>query len=73
MAAKNRELDQMAFNREEFELIEKEFHKFLSEIQQNKQLERFKEQYENIYSLLRSSYNAEKEFIKKCKELNKKI
>lgn len=33
MAAKNRELDQMAFNREEFELIEKEFHKFLSEIQ----------------------------------------
>jgi hypothetical protein len=72
-AAKNRELDNMAFNREEYEMIQREFHKFLSEIQQNKQLDKFKEQYENIYGLLNLSYNSEKELIKKCKDLNKKI
>ena len=52
--------------------IEREFQEFLQEIVGQTPLERFRQEYEQTFELLKSSQRTEQEYIKKCLELNKR-
>lgn len=63
--ARMREIENMGIDRETFENVEREFQDFLQEIVGENSLERFREQYEQTYELLKGSYRTEQELIKK--------
>lgn len=70
--ARMREIENMGIDRETFENIEREFQDFLQSIIGETSLERFREQYEQTYELLKSSYRTEQDLIKKCLDFIKK-
>ena len=62
MNDKNEELkkvDELSFNPDHFEEIKREFKTFLDEIVGNSNLRNFKEQYQQKYHVLESSYHKE--------------
>ena len=72
-AARNREIDNLSFDQEAFEILEKEFQQFLQEIIGDKDLEKFRSEYELTYNTLVNSYSTEKDLIKRCKDFNNRI
>ena len=64
-----KEIEALGFDQEQYEAIEAEFKEFLSDHLKNKDLEKFKQEYQKINKALKTSYDGEKKLIKKCKEL----
>lgn len=71
-AAIERDIRSMGIDRETFENIEREFQDFLQDIIGQTPLERFRQEYEQTFELLRGSYRTEQDYIKKCLDLNKR-
>ena len=63
----------MGMQPEQFEDIEREFKQFLEEIVGNENLEAFRQQYQNIHENLKTTYEQELLYIKKCKQTNNQI
>jgi hypothetical protein len=63
----------MGMQPEQFEEIEREFKNFLEEIVGNDNMEAFRGQYQNIHDTLKSTYEQELTYIKKCKQTNNTI
>jgi len=68
-----KEIESMGMQQEQFEEIEREFKIFLEEIVGNENLEAFSQQYQNIHETLKSTYEQELLYIKKCKQTNNQI
>jgi len=68
-----KEIEQMGMQPEDFDRIETEFKLFLEEIVGNENLEAFRSQYQNIHDTLKSTYEQELTYIKKCKQTNNQI
>lgn len=64
-----KEIEALGFDQEQYEAIESEFKEFLSDHLKNKDLDKFKQEYQKINKALKTSYDGEKKLIKKCKEL----
>ena len=75
VAARNREIEALGMDKDKdfYEKIEKEFQKFMSELMQNNALAEFRDSYQTRFSMLQSSYENEKDLIKKCKKLTQKL
>ncbi|KAJ4456264.1 putative Cilia- and flagella-associated protein 58 [Paratrimastix pyriformis] len=65
--------DQISFEPNAFETLEKDFHDVLSELVGDKSLERFRQEYEKLHRALKKSHESEKRLIKRCRELNAEI
>ncbi|CAL8087230.1 unnamed protein product [Calicophoron daubneyi] len=52
-----------------FEILEKEFSEVLNELEGNKGLEKFRDEYEKLMRALNKSHENEKRLMKKCREL----
>ena len=63
----------MGMQQEQFEDLEREFKQFLEEIVGNNNMELFRQQYQNIHDTLKSTYDQELIYIKKCKQTNNQI
>lgn len=68
-----KEIEQMGMQPEQYEEMEREFKMFLEEIVGNDNLDAFRQQYQNIHDTLKSTYEQEMLFIKKCKQTNNQI
>lgn len=68
-----KEIESMGMQPEQFEEIEREFKQFLEEIVGNENLEAFRQQYQNIHENLKTTYEQELLYIKKCKQTNNQI
>jgi hypothetical protein len=68
-----KEIEAMGMQPEHFEEIEREFKQFLEELVGNENLEAFRQQYQNIHDTLKSTYEQELTYIKKCKQTNAQI
>lgn len=71
--AQNREIESLGLDPEDYDKIEKEFQQFLQEIIGNQNLDRFRGEYDRIHKTLKTSYEGEKKYIKRCKDLNNQI
>ncbi|TPP58734.1 cilia- and flagella-associated protein 58 [Fasciola gigantica] len=56
-----------------YEALEKEFDEVLNELEGNKGLEKFKEEYEKLMRAFNKSHENEKRLMKKCRELKAEI
>mmetsp|Transcript_9497 Transcript_9497/g.15525 ORF Transcript_9497/g.15525 Transcript_9497/m.15525 type:complete len:886 (+) Transcript_9497:227-2884(+) len=65
--------DELGFESNAFEALEKDFQDVLSELVGDKSLERFRVEYEKLHRALKKSHESEKRLIKKCRELNAEI
>lgn len=69
----DKEIEEMGLEPSTFEELERDFQEVLREMSKDKQLERFRLEYEKLHRALRTSHESEKKLIKKCKELNHQI
>jgi len=60
-------------NAEAFEALERDFQDVLNQLMGDKNLEKFRIEYEKLHRALTKSYSQEKRLIKKCRELNGEI
>jgi len=60
-------------NVEAFEALERDFQDVLNQLMGDKNLEKFRIEYEKLHRALTKSYSQEKRLIKKCRELNGEI
>ena len=68
---KNEELkkvEELSFSQDQFEDIEREFKQFIEEIIGVANLREFREQYQQKYSVLKSSYEKERRTLEQCKK-----
>jgi len=64
-----KKLEEISFDADKFEDIEREFEQFLKEIVGLPNLKRFKEEYTKIYKTLRTSYEGERKLIQRSKAM----
>eukprot|EP00744_Colponema_vietnamica_P002008 GILI01003228.1.p1 GENE.GILI01003228.1~~GILI01003228.1.p1 ORF type:complete len:876 (-),score=300.10 GILI01003228.1:348-2975(-) len=65
--------DELGFESNAFEALQRDFHEVLQELVGDKSLERFRLEYEKLHRALIKSHESEKRLIKKCRELNADI
>jgi TRAP-type mannitol/chloroaromatic compound transport system substrate-binding protein len=65
--------DELTFQSNAFESLERDFQQVLSELVGDKSLDRFRQEYEKLHRALKKSHENEKRLIKKCRELNQEI
>lgn len=68
---KNEELkkvEELSFSQDQFEDIEREFKQFIEEIIGVANLREFREQYQQKYSVLKTSYEKERRTLEQCKK-----
>ena len=58
--------DDMAFESDAFEALEKDFQEVLQELVGDKSLEKFRTEYEKLHQALNKSHEQEKRLIKEC-------
>lgn len=68
-----KEIEALAMSQETFDAIENEFREFLNDHLKDKDLDKFRQEYQKINKALKTSYDGEKKLIKKCKEIISKI
>lgn len=66
-------VDELTFQSNAFESLERDFQQVLSELVGDKSLDRFRQEYEKLHRALKKSHENEKRLIKKCRELNQEI
>jgi len=67
------EIERLTLSKQDFEILENEYKSFVTEISKERMLERFKEEYEILFKIIRNSYEKEIELVKKCKEMSQEI
>eukprot|EP00002_Diphylleia_rotans_P004987 TRINITY_DN1392_c1_g3_i1.p1 TRINITY_DN1392_c1_g3~~TRINITY_DN1392_c1_g3_i1.p1 ORF type:complete len:887 (-),score=260.76 TRINITY_DN1392_c1_g3_i1:165-2825(-) len=65
--------EELGFDSNAFEALERDFQEVLTELVGDKSLERFRIEYEKLHRALKKSHESEKRLIKKCRELNAEI
>ncbi|KAJ1637888.1 hypothetical protein T492DRAFT_900634 [Pavlovales sp. CCMP2436] len=65
--------ENVGFESNAFETLERDFQEVLTELVGDKSLERFRLEYEKLHRALKKSHESEKRLIKKCRELNSEI
>jgi len=73
MADNENEFLQMGVSPELYEALERDFKDVLSQMLNDKTMERFKFEYEKLHGALKTSYESEKRLVKNVKELNELI
>jgi chromosome segregation ATPase len=69
----DKEGEDLAFEADAFDALEKDFQEVLQELVGDKSLEKFRNEYEKLHQALNKSHEQEKRLIKKCRELNSEI
>merc|ERR1712000_20577 len=69
----DKEIEDLGIEFGAFESLEKEFQEVMKLMLKDKDLERFRLEYEKLHRALKTSHESEKRLIKKCKELNSEI
>lgn len=64
-----KKLEELSFDPDQFEDIEADFKQFMEEIVGNSNLMRFKDEYQKIWKMLKSSYEQERRTVKAAKKV----
>ena len=64
-----KKLEELSFDPDKFEDIEHDFKQFMEEIIGNANLSRFKDEYQKIWKMLKSSYEQERRTVKAAKKV----
>ena len=70
---RNMDFESMAMDKQVFETFSKEMQDFMDRIVGDANLEKLRSDFEKIFKSLRGSYETERRYILKCKELSEKI
>ena len=63
-----KKVEELSFSQDQFEDIEREFKQFIEEIIGVANLREFREQYQQKYSVLKTSYEKERRTLEQCKK-----
>jgi hypothetical protein len=68
-----KEIHNVGIGSEKFKQLENEFYTFSQELFKDRNLEKFRVEYEKVHKMLKSAYEKENILIKRCRELNQEI